>query len=113
MEIKQASSWSLSARLGRVLVESKAREAHHAAIVDIPLLVVQQAAAGLRRGLQERVNRRGAAPLQVVVVFAHQLPETSGVALLHALNAFAVAPRDVRHLVLARVGVQRISVTPA
>src|ERR1700683_2947717 len=48
------------------------REAHHASRIDVPLLVAQQFAARSRQGFQKSVERRGAAPFQVVVVLLHQ-----------------------------------------
>src|SRR5438309_154291 len=51
--------------------ETHSREAYDARRVDVPLLIVQQLAARARRRLQESIEGRRAAPLQVVVVFAH------------------------------------------
>src|ERR1022692_4903518 len=58
-------------RIGSVVSrfgERHPREAHHAPRIDVPLLVAQQFAARSRQGFQKGVERRGAAPFQIVVV---------------------------------------------
>ena len=73
------------------LAEAHARKAHHAVLVDVPLLVLQQFAARLRSRLQERVERRRPAPLQIVLPLAHQIPEAAGIQRVDALDALLVA----------------------
>src|SRR5580658_8724297 len=67
------------------------READHALRIDIPLLVAQQFAARAGQGFQEGVERRGAAPFQIVVIRPHQVPETVAVRFHDARDALPVA----------------------
>ena len=60
-------------------VESHARETHHARFVNVPLLIIQEFAAGLRHGLKERIDRSRPAPFQIVVILLHQIPEAARV----------------------------------
>src|SRR5579862_5905454 len=71
--------------------ERHSGEADYALWIDVPLLVTQQFSASLRHRFQKRVERRGAAPFQIVLVILHQVPETGGVAGLDAGNAALVA----------------------
>jgi len=60
-------------------------------LVDIPLLVTQQFTARVGRGFQKRIEWRRAAPLQIVVVLLHQIPEARRVARVDAIDAPLIA----------------------
>src|ERR1043166_6268394 len=91
-------------------MELHAGEADDALLVDVPLLVAQQAPARRGHGLQERVERSRAAPLQIVLVLLDQFPETTCVAGFHALDSRVVAARHLFHLVLVRSGLDGIAI---
>src|SRR5579885_1192764 len=57
-------------------------EAHDAFRVNVPLLVMQQLSAHARNSPEEGVDRRRSAPLQVILIFADQLPEAPRIACL-------------------------------
>ena len=68
-------------------METNAGEADDARFVYIPLLIMEELSASLRHSAEKRVNRRRAAPFQVVVaMFDYAFPEARRVALLHALD---------------------------
>ena len=74
---------------------------------------MQQAAADVRHRAQERVDRRRAAPLQVVSILANLFPEAGGIALFHALDAQTIAPGDIFHLSAIGGGFEAVSVAAA
>src|SRR5580692_11582732 len=90
-----------------------AREADHAVLVDIPLLVVTQAAAGAGDGLEESVHRRRSAPFQMVALALHEIPEAAGIAGLHAIDAGTVGLFDGLHFTLAGARFEPIAVAPS
>src|SRR5277367_5462651 len=94
-------------------MKSSARETDDALFIDVPLLVLEQVSASLRSRPQERVDRGGAAPLQVIAVFLHQIPEALGVTLFHPLNPEAVAACNLFHLAEAGLGLERIAIAAA
>jgi len=47
------------------------------------------------------------------VIFTNQLPESSGIALLHALNAGKIANGDLLHLAFFGVSLEAIAITAA
>jgi hypothetical protein len=94
-------------------MKTHAGEAYYTLVVDIPLLIVQEAAAGLGDGFEEGVNRGGAAPLQIVVVLLDQIPEAAGVAGFHAIHPSAVAPGNLFHLIATGDGCEGIAVAAA
>src|ERR1017187_8567675 len=99
------SAWANAgppARARSSLPEPHPREAHHAMVVDIPLLVLQELSARLRSRLQKRIERRRPAPLQIVLPLPHELPETAGVERLDALDPLLVARAHFLHFALAR-----------
>src|ERR1039457_7230280 len=63
------------------------REAQDCVVVELPLLVLQQSPARLRIRLQERVERRRPAPLQIVPPLAHQVPEAAGIERVDAFRS--------------------------
>lgn len=73
--INAAVSWPISQRsyklLWRRMRERHTGEADYAVFIDVPLLVAEELAARAGGGLQERVEGRRAAPLEVVAVFLH------------------------------------------
>src|SRR5215831_18868350 len=86
-------------------------EAHDALLVDIPLLVAQQFAARVRRGLEEGVKGRRAAPFQIVTVLADLIPEAAGIAHADALDTALVTSSDLVHDPLIGHGGKGILVT--
>src|SRR6185295_442889 len=88
-------------------------ETHHALLIDIPLLVTQQFPARLGHGFEESVERRGAAPLQIVTLLLDQVPEFIGIPAVQAVDAFAIARGDLHHLPLIRPRDERITVAAA
>src|SRR5450759_1918018 len=88
--------------LRSLLPESHPRETHHAMVVDIPLLVLQQLPARLRSRLQKRIEWRRPAPLQIVPPLAHQVPEATGIERVDALDAPLVARAHLLNRALAR-----------
>src|SRR5579863_2402373 len=94
-------------------MESHTGETDDALVVDIPLLIAQQAAAGLGDGAKKSIDRRGAAPLEVVVILLHQIPETAGVAGFHAVDAGAVAESDLFHFAALGGGGKLVAIAAA
>src|SRR5262249_18614083 len=60
--------------LGVQFRELHSGEADDAAVVDIPLLIVQEFTACFGRGFEEGIKRARPAPLQVVLLFLNQVP---------------------------------------
>src|SRR5262249_53009501 len=89
------------------------REAHDALLVDIPMLVVQKFAAGLRCRLQKRVEWRRSAPFQIVAVWPDQLPEAGGVGGVDAVDAGLIARSYSVHHALIGSRAKRIAVARA
>src|ERR1700722_254024 len=94
-------------------MKTHAGETDHALIVDIPLLIAQQAAAGLGNGFEERVNRGGTAPFQIVMIFLNQIPEAARVAGFHATDTSSIAEGDLFHLAMFGSGGKRVAITAA
>src|SRR5262249_43925142 len=93
------------------LPERHSSEAHHAGVIDIPLLIALQAAARPWYGSQKSVDGRRSAPLQVVLILTNLLPESARIPLFHALDAKAIAAAHVLHIAATRASFKRIAVT--
>src|SRR5690242_1097992 len=105
------SLWKLiGASRASVRGKTHSRKTDHAAVVNIPLLILEQAPARFGNRLQECINGSRATPIEIVVVFLHQIPESPGIAVLHVLDALAVAQLDSLHDVLAGASIDRVAV---
>src|ERR1039458_2787867 len=107
---ERLSIYLRSAQKRSRLPEAYAREAHHAVVVDVPLLVLQQFAARFRGRLQERVEGRRPAPLQIVLPLADQIPEAACIQRVEALDAPLVARAHFLHRAFARDGCEAIAI---
>src|SRR5262249_25868233 len=103
---------------GRSAAERHGAEADDAGVVDVPLLVVQELAARAGGDALGGVERRRAAPLELVVAalgrraVLDQGPEAGRVAGLEAGDALAVARLDLDELALAGARRELIAVAP-
>lgn len=68
-------------------MEGHGADADDALIVDLPLFVVAEVAAGFGDGAEEGVEGGGAAPFEVVAVFLDLIPEALGIAGGDAVEA--------------------------
>src|SRR5262249_19104182 len=98
---------------GRRARERERGEAHDAAGIDVPLLVLEDAAPHRGRGVKEGVERRGPAPVQLVAALAEELPVAVGLPRGHAGQALAVLPLHVAHRALPRAHRLLVAVAPA
>src|SRR5271166_125051 len=89
------------------------RETDYAPRVDVPLLIAAQSAMHLRRALQERVERRRPAPVQIVFSLLHQIPKAGCVAGIHTLNARPILGPYLEHWTGLRLCVMRASIAPS
>jgi hypothetical protein len=73
------------------------------------VLVAVQCSARLGHSFHEGVNGRGSAPLQVVLILLDQIPETSRIRCIDAIDPEVVPLFDRVHLIAVGTGSELIS----
>src|SRR5688572_28082743 len=84
-----------------VIKKLERAETHNRLGVDVPLVVSKQPSPGFRAGVlhcaQEDIDRRIAAPLQLVLIRSDQVEEAATIARGDTLEARVIASGDVAH----------------
>src|SRR5688572_1869429 len=100
-----------------VIKKLERAETHNRLGVDVPLVVSKQPSPGFRAGVlhcaQEDIDRRIAAPLQLVLIRSDQVEEAATIARRDTLEARVIASGDVAHFSLMRRNGDTITVTCA
>ena len=94
-------------------MEFDSGEADHALLVYVPLIVLEQLAARAGNGLEEGINWRRSAPVEIVVILPHQIPEPARVAGFDVANALPIPLCDDFHFALAGGRGQIVAVAAA